>query len=218
MTKYTDYTEVLESTSAATISDVLDPLGIEGHCSAILPMSRSFRCYGRAHTVRLGAQTEPPQSYQDYQEDLLAGEVCVMEARGVPNMPCWGDLRCLAAQTKGVAGTVIEGLARDVTATRQSGYPVFSRATTLRGSRGRIRIEATQVPVSIDGISVQPGDIVFGDADGVVVIPQSREAEVLEYVRLLEASEVKIMAAIKQGKTIKEARQLHRFRVPDSKK
>jgi len=214
MTNFTDYSEILSKTSASTISDVLDQLGIEGHCSDILPASQSFKCYGRAHTVRLGAQSEPPEPYEDYQEDLLPGEVCVMEARGVPKMPCWGDLRSLAAQKRGVAGTIIEGLARDITATLEIGYPVFARAMTMRGSRGRITIEATQVPVSIDGILVRPGDIVYGDADGVVVIPQSREAEVMERVKQVEESEAKIIAAIKEGYTIKEARKMHRFQPP----
>jgi 4-hydroxy-4-methyl-2-oxoglutarate aldolase len=213
-----DYTDILNNTSTASISDVLDQLGIESHCEAVLPISQSFRIYGRAHTVRLGAQSEPPEPYDDYMDDLLAGEVCVMEARGLSQSPVWGDLRSLVAQQRGVAGTVIDGVARDVAATLEIQYPVFSRSTTMRGGKGRIRIEQTQVPVTIDGVLVCPGDIVFGDADGVVIIPQSREQEILENVQQMDVSEEQIKAALKRGTSIKEARKQYGYRLRDQQK
>ncbi len=72
-------------------------------------------------------------------------------------------------------------------------------------------LEAVQGPVSIGGVRVEPGDLVFGDADGVVVLPRSREAEILERAQAIEAAEARIRAAVAAGMPLKEARTAHGY-------
>ena len=86
------------------------------------------------------------------------------------------------------------------------GYPVFSKDSWMRTGKDRVQVEATQVPVNIGGVRVAPGDLVRGDADGVVVIPRELEDEVLAFAEQIQQAEDAIRQAVRDGMSLREAR------------
>lgn len=195
----------------ATLSDALDKLGIAGQCHRIQPRSGEFRMAGRAWTLLYGPAANPPGTVGDYIDDVPPGSVIVLDNGGRENCTVWGDILTEIAHRRGIAGTVIDGICRDVALCLQLGYPVFSKAHWMRTGKDRVQVEATGVPVNIGDARVAPGDIVRGDADGVVVIPREHEAAVLDAAEAIEAAEDRIRASVRGGMRLDEARQQHRY-------
>ena len=115
----------------------------------------------------------------------------------------WGDILTTAAIEKGVAGLVIDGCVRDIEAIRALGFPVFCRGTAIRGTAKAPEGEVGAV-VRIGAVEVARGDLVRGDADGVVVLPAARVAATLERAAQREAKERAIIEDLKRGFTTME--------------
>jgi 4-hydroxy-4-methyl-2-oxoglutarate aldolase len=193
--------------STPTVSDALDRLGIAGQALGIAPLDRSFRLVGRAWTVRYGPVGQDRGSVGDYIDDLGPGDVVVLDNQGRLDATVWGDLLTIVAHRRQLAGTVIDGICRDVDRSLRLGYPIFARGNWMRTGKDRVRVEATQVPVSVGGIRVEPGDLLLGDGDGIVVVPAARADEVLETAERIEGAEAAIRAAIEAGTPLREARR-----------
>lgn len=195
----------------ATLSDALDKLGIAGQCYRIKPRGDSFAMAGRAWTLLYGPASNPPGTVGDYIDDVPPGSVLVLDNGGRDNATVWGDILTEIAHRRGIAGTVIDGVCRDVALCRQLGYPVFSKDHWMRTGKDRVQVEATNIPVNIGDARVQPGDIVRGDADGVVVIPREHEAAVLDTAEAVEHAENAIREAVRGGMRLDEARRQFRY-------
>jgi 4-hydroxy-4-methyl-2-oxoglutarate aldolase len=194
----------LDTTS---ISDALDRLGIAGQCLNIKPLDPGFRMTGRAFTILYGPAGQPPGTVGDYIDDVEPGRVVVLDNGGCENATVWGDILTWVAHRRGVAGTVIDGACRDTYLARELKYPVFSRSYSMRTGKDRVQVEAVNTVVNIGDARVHPGDLLRGDADGVVVIPQAHEDAVLTAAEEIDAIEQQIRAAINEGKTLAEARK-----------
>ena len=194
----------LDTTS---ISDALDRLGIAGQCLNIKPLDPGFRMTGRAFTILYGPAGQPPGTVGDYIDDVEPGRVVVLDNGGRENATVWGDILTWVAHRRGVAGTVIDGACRDTYLARELKYPVFSRSYSMRTGKDRVQVEAVNTVVNIGDARVHPGDLLRGDADGVVVIPQAHEDAVLTAAEEIDAIEQQIRAAINEGKTLAEARK-----------
>lgn len=195
----------------ATISDALDRLGIAGQCLGIKPRDHGFRMTGRAFTLLYGPADVEPGTVGDYIDDLAPGTVVVLDNGGREDATVWGEILTLVAHRNGVAGTVIDGACRDVSLCLELGYPVYSRSFSMRTGKDRVQVEATDVPVNIGDARVAPGDLLRGDADGVLVIPRVREEEVLETAEQIAAAEDRIVAAVKDGKRLDDARRENKY-------
>ena len=195
----------------ATLSDALDRLGIVGQCRKIRPCDPSFRMAGRAFTVLYGPAGKPPGTVGDYIDEVPAGGVVVLDNGGREDATVWGDILTEIAHRRGLAGTVIDGTNRDVKLCLELGYPVFSCHTWMRTGKDRVQVEGINVPVSIGGARVAPGDIMRGDADGVVVIPAAHEEAVLAAAEEIQAAEDKIRQACREGSSLTEARAKYRY-------
>ena len=195
----------------ATLSDALDKLGIVGQCYRIKPRSGAFRMAGRAYTLLYGPAANPPGTVGDYIDDVPPGSVIVLDNGGRENATVWGDILTEIAHRRGIAGTVIDGVCRDVALCTQIGYPVFSKDHWMRTGKDRVQVEATNVTVNIGDARVQPGDIVRGDADGVVVLPKEHEAKVLDTAEEIEHAENAIREAVRSGMRLDEARRQFRY-------
>jgi regulator of RNase E activity RraA len=192
----------------ATLSDALDKLSIAGQCLGIKPRDAQFRMTGRAHTVLYGPiDAAKPGTVGDYIDDLEPGTVVALDNGGREDATVWGDILTWLAHRKGLAGTVIDGANRDTSLSLELGYPIFSRSYSMRTGKDRVQVDAEQVPVTIGQARVRPGDILRGDADGVVVIPRDRESEVLDVAERIEQAESKIRELIASGKRLDEARE-----------
>lgn len=195
----------------ATLSDALDRLGIFGQCAHIRPCDRSFRMAGRAYTLLYGPAAKPAGTVGDYIDDVPQGHVVVLDNGGREDCTVWGDILTEIAHRRALAGTVIDGINRDVSLCLSLGYPVYSRGTWMRTGKDRVQVEATNVPVTLGGARVRPGDILRGDADGVIVIPQEHEDAVLAVAAEIDAAEEHIRTAIRAGERLDEARRRFRY-------
>jgi regulator of RNase E activity RraA len=196
----------------ATLSDALDKLAIAGQCLGIKPRDQGFRMTGRAYTVLYGpVDSANPGTVGDYIDDLPPGTVVVLDNGGREDATVWGDILTGLAHRKGLAGTVIDGANRDTHLCLELGYPIFSRSYSMRTGKDRVQVDAEQVPVTIGQARVEPGDLLRGDADGVIVIPKARENEVLQIAATIEHAEGQIRELISSGKRLDEARKALRY-------
>jgi 4-hydroxy-4-methyl-2-oxoglutarate aldolase len=194
----------LDTTS---LSDALDRLGIAGQCLNIKPLDHRFRLTGRAFTILYGPAGTPPGTVGDYIDEVPAGSVVVLDNGGRENATVWGDILTWIAQKRGIAGTVIDGACRDTHLSRELLYPIYSRSYSMRTGKDRVQVEAMNGPVNIGDARVEPGDLLRGDADGVLVIPRAHEDAVLAAAEEIDAVEQKIRAAVNDGQTLAEARR-----------
>ncbi len=204
----------------ATLSDALDRLNIVGQCYRIEARDPRFRMAGRAYTVLYRPATDGGGNVGEYIDDVAPGSVITIDNRGRDDVGTWGNILTEMAHARGMAGTVIDGINRDVALCRELNYPIYSRGHWMRTGKGRIQLAGLQVPVIIGGVTVNPGDILRGDPDGVVAIPRARAAEVLAIAEDIAAIEGDIREAIRGGVRMDEARarhQYHHLQSPDYK-
>jgi regulator of RNase E activity RraA len=148
----------------------------------------------------------PAGSVGDYIDDVQSGQVVVLDNQGRQDATVWGDILTAIANRKGVAGTVIDGNCRDAHLALELNYPMFTRGWSMRTGKDRVQLDSVNVPVNIGGALVRAGDLVLGDADGVVCIPQQYEQRILEIGREIETAENAIRTAVEGGMTLREAR------------
>ena len=204
-----DFEEWKRLTTAA-VSDALDRMGAKGQCNGISPLERSFRVVGRAFTVKY-ANSAGKGTVGDYLDDIEPGTVLVLDNGGRLDATVWGELTTLAARECGAAGTVIDGVCRDSLRSIDLRYPVFSRGTYMRTGKDRVRVEAYQIPISVGNVKVAPGDLVIGDADGVVIIQKHVEKKVLTAALEIRRAEDQIRRALLSGTPLSEARRKFRY-------
>ncbi len=200
-----------ESLSTPTISDALDKSGIAGGCNDIMPIVSGVKMTGTAYTVRYVPTGAVKGTVGDYIDDVLPGDVVVLDNRGRRDCTVWGDILTVTAKMKGIAGTVIDGVCRDIPTILEEKYPIFSSGRFMMTGKDRVMVEATQVIVSIGRVQVKPGDILIGDDSGVVVVPQEMAHQILEAAEKIEQAENGIVEAVKGGLSIKEARKKYGY-------
>jgi len=199
------------------LSDALDRLGIPGQCLGIKPLDYRFRLAGRAFTILYGPASVPPGTVGDFIDDVPKGSVIVIDNGGRENATVWGDILTMVAHRRGIAGTVIDGACRDTHLSRELGYPIFSRSYSMRTGKDRVQVEAMNGPVNIGDARIIAGDILRGDADGVIAIPQPHENEVLTVAEEIDGVEEKIRRAVLDGMTLADARRQHKYHQLQSK-
>ena len=205
--------EAFSKLGTTPVSDALDRLGLVGQVFGIRPIDRKFRVCGRAFTVR----TEPVSagtkgaSVGDYIDDIPEGGVIVLDNGGLLDATIWGDILTIMAHRNKLGGTVIHGVCRDSDRSLELNYPIFARGTYMRTSKDRVQVEEYNAPVSLGEVRVNPGDILLGDGDGVVVIAKEHEEQVLKVAQEIESTEEQIRNEIKKGGRLDEARKKFRY-------
>src|SRR4030095_9612664 len=200
------------------LSDALDRLGIPGQCLGIKPLDSRFRLAGRAFTLLYGPASVPPGTVGDFIDDVPKGSVIVIDNGGRENATVWGDILTMVAHQRGIAGTVIDGACRDTNLSREIGYPIFSRSYSMRTGKDRVQVEAMNGPVNIGDARIVAGDILRGDADGVIAIPQGHEDRLLTIAEEIDATEQKIRQAVLEGLRLTDARKRYGYHQLQSKK
>ena len=198
----------LRGLPTAAISDALDHAGIEGAVHGLVPLSDDFRAAGPAFTVRYASlDGAVGGTVGDFLDDVPAGAVIVIDNDGRTDVTVWGGIMTEVAAVRGIAGTVINGLCRDVPACLAQNYPLFSRGRFMRTGKDRVRLAATGEPVTISGIEIQPGTLICADADGVVAVPAAEAASIAETAERIGHIEDGIVAAARAGSTLRAARE-----------
>lgn len=214
----TDVVDELRSLSTTTVSDALDRLGIAGQCLGIKPLDLGFRLCGPAVTMRTIPVAVEAGTVGDYIDDVRPGSVITIDNAGREDMTVWGDILTFVADKNGIGGTVIDGVCRDVTKSLELSYPLFTRGWSMRTGKDRVQLDAMEVPVAIGGARVHPGDLMLGDADGVVAVPLERAAEIVELAQAIDRAEAKIREAVESGMRLDEARRQFKYFKLQSKK
>lgn len=198
--------------STTTVSDALDRLGVHGTCLGITPLDVSFRATGRAVTLKYEpVSINKTGTVGDYIDDVEPGCVLVLDNAGRLDGTVWGDILTSVAHQRGLGGTVINGVCRDVAKSLMLKYPVFSLGRFMRTGKDRVQLESMQTPVSLGDVRVTPGDVIVGDADGVVVVPSAIAERVLELARSIDQAEQRIRDATASGMRLDEARRQFRY-------
>lgn len=162
------------------IADALDELDIPGCLLGIGSVLQNTVICGEAFTVHYVPRGLEAPSVGSYFDEVLPGQIVVIDNAGRTDCAVWGDLTTCLARNRRIGGTVIDGACRDIRAIREQNYPVFCKSVCMISGRRYVQQSVTQVPVSIAGMRVCPGDLIFGDETGVIAIPHSKITEVLE--------------------------------------
>lgn len=190
------------------VSDALDKLEIPGQALGIMPLTDYKKVtVGPAFTVRYVPASDPPGSVGDFIDDVAIGDVVVIDNSGRTDCTVWGDIMTQYAGIRGIAGSVIDGVCRDVNRAIEDDYPLFTAGRWMRTGKDRVQVGGVNESIGIGQVRVNPRDIVVADANGVVVVPRDRAGEVAEVARKIEKSEDGIRELISGGATIAEARE-----------
>jgi regulator of RNase E activity RraA len=212
MNKSAQWIERAKKLDCAAISDALDRSGIAGQCYKIAACDPKFRMVGHAYTVlyRLANPGEEG-NVGEYIDDVPPGNVIVIDNQGRDEMTTWGNILTEMAHQRKIAGTVIDGINRDVALCRELNYPIYSSGYWMRTGKGRIQLVGLQLPVKIGGVTVNPGDLVCGDPDGVVVVPSAMQDQVLNDAEEITSRENQVRKSIREGMRMDEARKRQKY-------
>ena len=179
-----DFADCRTRLNTALLSDVLDGMGWREQVlgRAIRPLDDGHVLAGRARTALFMDIYEVVEGENPYAmeialiDSLKRDEIPVFACGASGRIAPWGELLSTAAKVRGAAGALMDGMVRDVRAIRGMGFPVFHGGIGPLDCKGRGKVAAIDVPVACAGVMVRPGDFIFGDADGVIVVPQAVEA------------------------------------------
>ena len=196
-----------EKLYAAVLSDVLDEQGYRHQVlpPRIRPLDDGVVLCGRARTGLYRDVYEVPESGNPYAleialiDDLKPGEVAVLACGASGRIAPWGELLTTASMMRGGVGCLTDGLVRDVKEIRVLQFAVFHGGIGPLDSKGRGEVCAIDVPVECAGVAVNPGDLVFGDADGALVVPQPLVGATLRLALAKVEGENRTRDELKQG-------------------
>jgi len=208
------YRRRLETLSTTNVSDAMDKLKIRGAVIGIRPMFESEKVIGQAVTIKITA-AGMTKSVSHLGVEAIAsarpGDVIAIDNHGDVTNNCWGEVLSCAAKIKGVSGVVVDGAARDLDACRDMNFPVFARAAVPITARGRIMQEAYNCMIRLGDVQVRPGDIIFGDINGIVVIPPEKIDEVVSEAEALMEKEESMKKDLLSGMDILEVDRKYNY-------
>lgn len=194
--------------STAEVSDALDALRLPGSALGIGHVAGTARIFGPAFTVRYAPiDNANPGTVGDYLDDTPEGAVVVLDNGGRVDCTVWGGILSQLAAHRGIGGTVIWGVCRDIGEAEQVEYPLYACGRFMRTGKDRVQVESVGGTVSLADVRVTAGDFIVGDEDGIVVVPRARVTEVFERALELRAAEQRIVASTLSGVSLTEARR-----------
>lgn len=198
--------ERLSKLDVASVSDAMDKIGVPCGLLGLHPVVAGKHICGRAFTVHYVPNGVVKGNVGDFLDDVKPGEVVVIDNGGRLHCTVWGDIMTFVATKNGVAGTIIDGVCRDIPGIKENDYPIFTKSTYMVTGKDRVTVDYVNKPVAISNVQVCPGDIILADDTGVICIPDAVAERACEIAESIEATEQKIIAEVKAGSTLKEAR------------
>ena len=197
---------------SAVIGDVMDKMGLLHQFlpPAIVPLERSMTVCGRALTVLEAdisdgsAPTRPFGLMLDALDDLKTNEVYICTGSS-PTYALWGEMMSVRATKCGAAGAVVDGYSRDTPGILNLGFPTFSHGSYAQDQGPRGKVVDFRIPIQVGQVRVSPGDIVFGDVDGVCVVPRLAEQEALARAFEKARKEKVVRKALEDGLSARDA-------------
>lgn len=205
-----EYYDLVESKLySSVLADVMDGLGRLNQTLPhdIRPIYDGARVAGRAATMRTvevdAVPAEPHKLLLELLDTLEPGEVVVCTTGGSMHAAVWGELLSTHARSRGGRGAIIDGPTRDSWGIIDMRFPVFASGLTPADSKGRIEATEIRVPIEVGGVRVQDGDLVVGDQDGCVVVPQQIESDVVEQAIAKVEAENTVRDLLREGDSIR---------------
>jgi regulator of RNase E activity RraA len=207
------FAQLAQQLYTAVLSDVLDSLGCMHQAMRpfMRPLDDALAFMGPARTGLYMATYAVREEENPYElemrliDDLKPGEVAVLACGGpTERIAPWGELLTTAAQARGAAACVTDGLVRDVRHIRAMRFPVYHGGIGPLDTKGRARMMEMDTPVVCAGVAVRSGDILFGDVDGVVVIPHELADEAIARAQAKVTSETHTREELAQGRLLRE--------------
>lgn len=195
---------------SGVISDVLDGLGYRNQCmrADLRPLDPNQAVVGRAHTALSVDVWEIPERPYDteitFVDSLKPGDVAVFGTNRSTRTGPWGELLSTAAVARGARGAIVDGYIRDVRRIRDLGFPVFCTGMKPVDSMGRGLVIAYDCAVECGDVLVHPGDVIFADVDGVVVIPKAVAEETVNQALEKVVAEDRSRDMLKKGHLLRE--------------
>jgi regulator of RNase E activity RraA len=208
------FTLVCRELYTPVVGDILDDLGLTRQFlpQPIQPLREEMKLAGRAMPVVMidvfGKQKKPFGLLTEALDQLQPGEI-YLASGGEMRCAYWGEILTATAKKLGALGAVINGFHRDTPKVLEQGWPVFSRGRFAQDSAVRTQVVDYRCPIEIGQVSVQPGDLVFGDLDGVVIVPKKVEAEVIERALAKARGEKLVRKEIESGMSSTAAFKKH---------
>jgi regulator of RNase E activity RraA len=196
---------------SAVVCDALDAVGLPHQSPRVplKPLTVNQVLIGRCKTTLWAdmahADPRPYELELTAVDSCKADEVIIAAAAGSMRSGIWGELLTTAARNQGCVGVIVDGAVRDLSKMRILQFPVFARGACLYDSKDRQRVIDMDVPVEIDGVRFCPGDLVIADEDGIVVVPQKVEADVVRRAWEKVSAENEVRDAIRAGMKATEA-------------
>lgn len=203
-----DLNAIRKTLYSAVLSDVLDEFGLPNQAMApfVRPLDESKKLVGFARTGLFMNTYSVREGENPYEveialiDDLKPDDVAVLGCAGpTQRIAPWGELLTTASLKRGAVGCVTDGLVRDVRNIRELGFPVFHGGIGPLDSRGRGKMMARDLPIQCGGVGVASGDLVFGDVDGVVIVPRKIAADVVKVALTKVNSENKTRQELENG-------------------
>ena len=213
MTADIDFAHLRKVLYTSVLSDVLDDHGYTDQAMRpfIRPLDEAKVMFGRARTGLYTVVYDAPKGENPYDieialvDDLKPDEISVFGCNGpTERVAPWGELLTTASMARGAVGCVTDGLVRDVRQIRELGFPVFHGGIGPLDSKGRGKMIERDVSIECAGVAVNSGDLVFGDVDGVVVIPADIATQIIEAALVKIESENKTRDELKRSLLLAE--------------
>jgi regulator of RNase E activity RraA len=195
---------------SAVLADVLDALGHRHSAlpGAIRPLRPTWKLFGRAATLNArSVDHEPERPYlveMECIDALKPGDVLVATGNGDASSALWGELLSTAARAHGAEGAVLDALTRDAAKILEMDFPVWTTGFCPLDSKGRLDATDHGRPLTIGEVTVHPGDYIFADIDGVVVIPQGLAEQALTRALEKVSGENRVREELARGRSVKE--------------
>ncbi len=199
-----------ETLYTPVVGDILDAMGCVHQFlpPELRPMKEGMKLAGRAMTVLMidvfGPQKKPFGLLTEALDQLQEHEIYIA-AGGTGRCAYWGELLTATARVRGAVGAVLDGYHRDTPQVLSQNWPVFSRGPWAQDSSVRTQVVDFRCPIEIGQVTIHDGDLIFGDVDGVLVIPKEMAEQVVEQALEKAAGEKKVRAAIEGGMSATEA-------------
>lgn len=193
-----------EGVSTAMVNDVLREMGYiyQTLPNNILPLKDEMKVAGSAFTIKGSKNLDIVDEMSDRAkmlESIPEDSVCVWDTCGDEESAQWGEIMTMASKKRGCRGAIVDGGVRDTNMVLKQDFPVFCKYRSSNGMMGRFRMIGYQMPIMIGSVQILPGDIVFGDIDGCIVVPRRMAYDVLIKAEQIRGNEVGIKEMVSGG-------------------
>lgn len=204
----------LASLDTNTVSDALDFMGLPGATYGLRPLWNCPKIVGRASTIQLGPKTGTAPTVHLISPviaSITSDDRVLVITGGTEGISCWGDILANAAKMKGIRGSVIDGMSRDIEGSESIDYPVYGRGLTMISARNRLVQIASGTPIVVAGVTVYEDDYVIADRCGTVFVPAAKLTEVLALAQRIASRQDGMVQAVRAGQSVEDVMHDKKF-------